>query len=126
MTRVLKTGERKGKASKLTADDVRQARALHAKGLLNIREYALFCGVGAETLRRAVRGETWTDISFSGTPSEEELAIAAQASAERFMQAIAMEKEKLAAGDNMLKELEAEPAATTANPYNWLKPKASV
>jgi len=118
MTRILKASERKGKAAKLTADDVRRARTMAAQGTLKVREFAHFCGVGAETLRRAVRGETWTEVSFEELPSDEALREAAASSQERMIKAMQMERERLTAADKMVEELETAPVNPT---YPWLK-----
>lgn len=117
MTKPKRPGELKGKSSKLTAEDVLWARTLHAQGRLNIREFAGICGVGTETLRRAVRGDTWGEVSAANARTEEVIAAEAAASEARMIEAIAAEKRRQAAGAELVEELEALSGARKTNPY---------
>ena len=112
----------KGKASKLKGEDVRRIRDVYAKGLQSVREMAQFYGVGAETIRRAIRGETWNDLHMSPPKTEEELEAEASASYEKLLQGIAAEKERKTAGDKMVQEL-AEAPFDPADPYAWVRRK---
>lgn len=44
----------------LTADDVLRIRSLASAGGHSARDMAMIYGVGIETIRRILRGETWT------------------------------------------------------------------
>lgn len=108
MTRKLQPYERKGKASVLKEDDVRRIRDLASSGGQSTLEMARFYGVSVETIRRAIRGETWTHLHMSPMLSEAELQAASNASAQRMLKQIAAEKERLALGDKMVEEIKNE------------------
>ena len=78
--------------SVLTADVVIKLRELDAKGQCNVREAAEVYGVAAETIRRALRRETWKHLGREKTKTDEELAEEAGASLERFQRMIAEAK----------------------------------
>jgi hypothetical protein len=110
------------KARKLTEQEVRYLRARNRESPLNAVEAAKAYGVGAETIRRVLRYETWASSGEGMT--EAELAPAVKASQEKFLREhgdlvkdlpptsiterlaadVAREKEKHP--DAMLKELE--------------------
>jgi len=69
--------------------DVRRLRGLAAQGQLNVRLESQVLGVGAETIRRAVRGETWTKLSASTTRTEDELAKEAERSLAKLQELLA-------------------------------------
>ena len=91
------------KASILTEADVIRLRELASRKILNTKFEAQFYGVGTETIRRAVRGETWTRIREAQMP--EQLAEEAQASLEKLQSLIAREKARLAIPEDALREL---------------------
>lgn len=103
MTKILHPQQRKGHASTLIDSDVVRLRKLAAEGRLNVREAALFHQVGVETIRRAVRGDTFGHL---GQQSEEDLAAAAKESLERFKAMQAKESARLAQGQEILKGLD--------------------
>lgn len=93
----------------LTESDVRRLRQLKAEGRLNVRSECMFYGLAAETIRRAVRGETWTHLQMQVPKTNEELDAAAAASLEKLQRMLAGEKERIAAPDRMIAELKGEP-----------------
>lgn len=105
----------KGKKSKLTAEDVSMLRDADARGVLNVREAARFLGVGAETIRRALRGETWNSVALP--PSTEEIDRAAAESLERMKKLLAGEKEKAKEPERLLDEM----SGLDVSAYPWLK-----
>jgi hypothetical protein len=106
-----------GSVRKLTEDDVRRARRLASQGQLNVREFARICGVGTETLRRAVRGDTWGHVSEVEIRSDTELQSAAESSYEKLQRLLAAEKERKGAGDAMVQELTSESAELVKKYY---------
>lgn len=50
----------------LTEEDVKYLLRRKAEGTLNVREAAAFHEVSVETIRRAMRGETWTYLQIQG------------------------------------------------------------
>lgn len=124
MTKPKAPSQLKGKASKLKEEDVRRIRDLHSRGAASVKEMAGFYGVGAETIRRLLRGETWNDLKMAPTKSEAELQQESEAALQRLLAGIAAEKERIAAPDKMLAEmLETKPVAPAAesSPYSWIK-----
>lgn len=97
---------KKGKASILKEPDVIRLRELAASGLLNTAEAARAHGVGVETIRRAVRGDTFSNLN-SAPIDEEQLSQDAAASAARMQEMIAGFKAKQAVGPAIVKELAA-------------------
>ena len=100
------------KASILTEADVRRLRDLASRRMLNTRQEALFYGVNAETIRRAVRGETWTNLSMSPPASEAEMEAAAASSLAKLQSLLAADKAKREAPQKMLDEI-----AAADNPF---------
>lgn len=121
MTKPKDPSLRKGKASKLKAEDVIRIRELYRKRLQNARELADFYGVGTETIRRAIRGETWNELHLQPRLTEAELEAEGAAALDRVLEGIKKEKERLAAGDNMLQEISKLPSST--DPYSWIRKK---
>ena len=97
----------------LTEEIVRTLRDLHARGRLNVREAAGIYGVAAETIRRALRGETWTHLQMRPPKSEEEWQNEAKASEVKLLAMLAAERKRAGAGDAMLEELAESTAAPT-------------
>lgn len=93
------------KASVLTEEDVRRLRDLASKKILDVRFEAMFYGVAAETIRRAVRGETWTKLHMNAPQTEEEMTAASTASMAKLQTLLKAEQERKTAGDKMLAEL---------------------
>ncbi len=91
----------------LQENDVRRLRELARKRMLNVRQEALFYGVAAETIRRAVRGETFTHLSMNPEQSEAELEAGAAASLKKLQALLAADAARKAAGDKMLAEIAA-------------------
>jgi hypothetical protein len=60
------------RAAVLTDDVVRRLRQLDRAGRVNVREAAVMYGVGAETIRRALRGETWQHVKDAPPPLRED------------------------------------------------------
>lgn len=92
-------------AGQLQERDVRRLRELKARGQLNVRVECMFYGVAAETIRRAVRGETWTHLLMNPAQTEVELEDAAAASLARLQKMLAGEKERAAMPDKIVEEL---------------------
>lgn len=109
MTAPKKDWQRKGKASKLTADNVVALRAAEARGQLNTRQAAQAYGVSVETIRRAVRGDTFGEIGQMR--ATEDLDAAAAASAARMMALITQERERAALPAKLLDEIKGAPDA---------------
>ncbi len=110
-------------SSILTETDVRRLRDLAARKLLNVRQEAMFHGCSAETIRRAVRGETFTKLTMAPPKSEVELEAEAAASLERFQKALKLEKDRQELPEKMLKEMAEEPADTPFTNRNLAKEK---
>lgn len=106
MTKPLMPSQKKGKKAKLTASLVAYMRQQHELGLLNIVEMAKVHGVAAETLRRALRGETWNNLGEVQARTPEQMDKDAAASLEKMQHLIS---ERNTAGDRMLKEIEKLP-----------------
>lgn len=105
-------GTAAGSVRKLTEDDVRRARQLHAQGQLNVREFARICGVGTETLRRAVRGDTWGHVTEVETRSEAEMEKAAEASLAKLQRLLAEQRAVKERGEQAVAELQLESPLT--------------
>lgn len=103
MTKILHPQQRKGHASVLIDSDVVRLRKLAAEGRLNVKEAALFHQVGVETIRRAVRGDTFGHL---GQKAPEELAAEAAESLKRLLAMQAAERVKLEIVDKQLKGLD--------------------
>ena len=82
---------------------VRRLRDLKSRGMLKVRQEAMFYGVGSESIRRAVRGDTWTGLSMS--PQEADLEGAVEASLAKLQRMLAEEKERVAMPDRVVAEL---------------------
>lgn len=111
--------------TKLTEEDVRTLRQMHLEGKLNVIEAAIIYGVAAETIRRAVRRETWTHLAMGVPKTADEWKDAGEKSLKKFkamnprlfpvdegeaalekMQAALLQvKKKGEAGDKMVAEL---------------------
>ena len=63
--------------------------------------------IGAETLRRVIRGETWQEVLVAGTP--EDVAREAKESLEKLLGLLGKEKEKVAQVHMMAGELKGGP-----------------
>jgi hypothetical protein len=83
---------KKGLRSKLTPEDVVRLRAAEIRGVLNTREAARLLRVSPETIRRAVRGDTFSQLAEAIPKNEEELEQAAAESMKRFAAALAQER----------------------------------
>lgn len=110
MTRIKTIGELKGKASILKDDDVRQLRRLNAARQLNVKDAALLYGVAPETIRRAVRGETFTHLRAAEEWTQEQTQEAQGESLARLAEKLGVTMEQLKRGDTMLEELKEVPA----------------
>ena len=95
----------------LSEDDVRRMRSLKEQGLLSVRTEAVFYGVAAETIRRAVRGETFTKLHAAPPPAVDDSA----ASLQRLQQMLAAERERAAAPQIMLDEIADDDGLTNRN-----------
>ena len=99
------------KAQKLTEAEVRFLRAKNRESPINAAEAARTYGVGAETIRRMLRFETWPTSGEGMTQGEAKEAAAA--SQEKFLaimaRDIAKEREKNAVPDKLLDELSGIP-----------------
>ena len=99
-------------ATKLTVEDVRQIKIIHSRGQQTPRELARFYRVGAETIRRILRGETWLSVTDQPLRSEEELNADAAASEARMVAMIAAERTRQALPTQILEEIsELQPTA---------------
>ena len=92
MTKPLPDHAKRGKASKLREEDVRTIRRLHETKEQSVVEMARFYGVNAETVRRAIRGESWNNLHMSPPKTNAELEVEAAASLARMQAAIAEKK----------------------------------
>ena len=70
--------KRPSKANKLTLEIVRKLRAANREAPINAIDAAMFYSVSAETIRRILRHETWTNAG-EGTSKTEALEIAERA-----------------------------------------------
>ncbi len=98
---------RPSKARKLTEQEVRHLRAKNRESPINAVEAAKMLGVGAETIRRMLRFETWPNTGEGMTETELEPAI--EASKEKLARLMAEYKEKDEKGDKLLDELSGIP-----------------
>ena len=92
----------------LTEEVVRHLRQMKREGRLNVMEASRCYGVNAETIRRAMRGETWNSLSMPVERTEEQLGVEAAASLEKLQKLLAKEKERLTAPGRMIEELRNE------------------
>lgn len=106
MTKAKEEWQKKGPASKLDDEAVLRLRELAAKGRLDTREAARVYGVATETIRRAVRGDTFTHLVRGRGKTESELAEESRASLERFQALLATERAKKQMGKQLLEELD--------------------
>jgi DeoR/GlpR family transcriptional regulator of sugar metabolism len=90
--------------------EVMRLRDLREKGVLEVRREARALGVSVETIRRAVRGDTYAHLADK-VRATAELAAEAQASAERFAQLVLEERERMERGDKLVEELATSPRA---------------
>ena len=90
--------------------EVMRLRDLREKGVLNVRAEARALGIGVESIRRAVRGDTYAHLA-DRIKATAELAAEAQASAERFAQLVLEERERMERGDKLVEELTTSPRA---------------
>lgn len=90
----------------MTAEIVRNLREQDSAGVLRVREAARFYGVAAETLRRALRGETWNELAMTPQRTEAELELDSAASLRRIQADIERTR---TAGNKMLEEIESMP-----------------
>ena len=82
-----------------------------------MREAAGIHGVAAETIRRALRGETWTHLQMRPGKSEEDWQNEAKASEARLLAMLAAERKRAGAGDAMVEELGSEPTAAPTEDF---------
>ena len=85
----------------LTLEDVQHLRELEEAGTLNTKAAAQAFGVNTETIRRAVRGDTWK--KRISQQSDEVV----QSSLEKLQEAIAQKKRNDAVAEELLSEGEA-------------------
>lgn len=123
MTQPLRGSERKGKASKLRGEDVRTIRQVLAEGTQSTKEMARFYGVGVETIRRAARGDTWTELPPAPTAETIQQIDEAAAASMRKMQAmLAAEHARLAIPAQAIADLTETPTlADRMKDYDWIK-----
>lgn len=106
MTKPKEPWQKRGAASKLDEAAVLRLRSLAAAGRLDTREAARIHGVATETIRRAVRGDTFTNLQATPPKDEAQLNADAKASLARFTAMLAAEKDKTQAGTKLLDELD--------------------
>ena len=98
-------GKRSARTS-LTDADVRAIRASAASGALNARELGELYGVGAETVRRILRRETWMHLGETPAQDTGLLArlLAVQEEVDRPVERMVADVAR--SGDAMLREIE--------------------
>jgi hypothetical protein len=100
--------------SELTPEEVRRIRRkldlyyAGAEGGMSPRDIAKDFCLATETVRKIGRRDTWRHVSEFEVKTEDQLALDAAASKERFLKGIAAEKEKGRVADQALEELGAE------------------
>lgn len=90
--------------AKLTEHEVRLIKQQAAKGI-RAAELARVYGLAAETVRRILRGETWTWVSIEPPRSEEQIAAEAQSSLERIQAAMQQERKMAEQADGAVEEI---------------------
>lgn len=106
MTKPKDEWQKRGHSSKLDEAAVLRLRELARSGALNVREAAGIYGVATETIRRAVRGDTFTNLQAAPRKNEQELEAEAAASQARFLALLAAEREAKNRGSKLLDELD--------------------
>lgn len=103
----------------ITADDVVTMRQRHAAGLSTVRELADVYGVGPETIRRALRGETWRHLQVRPDPLASPGSIEGMAESLERLVAVSEAKASrpaLAAQPTVTAAIDARVAAYTGRP----------
>jgi transposase-like protein len=88
----------------LNPEIIQRLREMELSGTLNTKEAARLYGVGTETIRRAVRGDTWRVIRSPVSP--EQLEAASAASVRKLEELIVLEQKRRAIPEQILTELE--------------------
>lgn len=103
MTKIRHPEQKKGHASILIDADVIRLRRLAFEGKLNVRQASQFYQVGVETIRRAVRGDTFAHL---GMKDADELKQEAQSSLKRFLEMRKEEEARLARNEAIVKGID--------------------
>jgi hypothetical protein len=90
--------------SRLSSEAVAHLRELEKQGILNTKAAAQTYGVATETIRRAVRGDTWIVREVAAVPS-------AESSLEKLQLAIAKTRQVQVVATEILTEGEGESEA---------------
>lgn len=94
------------KSLKLNDAAVLRMRQQSLAGSFNVREAAQVYGVAVETIRRAVRGDTFGHLGAVAVISDEQLAEGAAASLEKFKKLMGQETEMKDRANSALDELD--------------------